>query len=55
MTSWQRGKGLPKVKWSLFRDRGTVGIFRGYSLVKEQSQQPQLHLVIWLLLNVADS
>lgn len=25
-----------------------AGIFRGYSLVKQQTQQPQLHLLLWL-------
>lgn len=25
-----------------------LGIFRGYSLLKQQTQQPQLHLLLWL-------
>lgn len=30
------------------KDGEAVGIFRGYSLVKQQTQQPQLHLLLWL-------
>lgn len=31
------------------KDGEAAGIFRGHSLVKQQTQQPQPHLVIWLL------
>lgn len=32
----------------LSKDGEASGIFRGYSLVKQQTQQPQPHLFIWL-------